>query len=370
MSSNNETEIDKKKSENDQQTDEGTNKSTVNYLLTILKGIVFLGILTILGSATLYSTKVAQANAIPTSHDCKPYTDKIPEYKSAVGDIIKSLDVYINVIKDKEGIFAQKIQYNYEDKENNKNAILDWLATIKNKTDKLTPVKSYFISILETIILFIYNALNSYLQVISDNMTESLIIFLTPFISLILFGILFVVSWVYLFCLFFINLPTLFTYYNKQTKKQEFHLLSLTFLKGVMFSMLFGILVIIFGVNLSFVSMFLIVYCCLSVLTMTFKPNNGGEKEGYCVRNAVIDVFKYKKLMFSYILTLITVMAAFKNFGSAGGAFCLLSVLLIYYNIIPVPLFSSPHIDKTFETFVKIIKPLKSCEPINIQSSA
>ena len=367
MSSNNETEIEKKKSENDQQTNDLANKSTVNYLLTILKTIVFLGILTILGSATLYSTKVAQTNAIPTSYDCKPYTDKIPEYRTAVGDIINSIDVYINVIKDKDSTSAQKIHFNYDEKENNKNAILDYLTSIKNNTDKLTPVKSYFISIVETIILFIYNALNSYLQLIGDNMTESLIIFLTPFISLILFGILFIVSWIYLFCLFFINLPTLFTYYNKNTQKQEFHILSFTTLKGVMFSIIFGIIVIMFGINLSFVSIFLIVYCCLSVLTTSFKPNNGGEKDSYSFRNAIIDVFKYKKLVFSYILTIMTILAAFKNFGSGGGVFCILSVLLIKYNIIPLPLFSSPHMDNTFEPFVKIIKPTKSCGPIETQ---
>ena len=335
-------------------------------ILTILKGIVFLGVLTILGSATLYSTKIAQTNAIPTSHDCKPYTEKIPEYKTAVGDIINSIDVYINVIKNKEGVFAQKIQFEYNEMENTKNAILDYLTSIKTKTGKLTPVKSYFVSIIETIILFIYNSLNSYLQFISENMSESLIIFLTPFISLFLFGILFVVSWVYLFCLFFINLPTLFTKYNEKTQKQEFHLLSSTTIKGVMFSMLFGILVIIFGVNLSFISMLLIVYCCLSVLTTSFKTKIGGEKGVYSVRNAIIDVFKYKKLMFSYILTLLTVLAAFKNFGSGGAVFCLLSALLIYYNIIPIPLFSSPPVDNTFDTFVKIIKPEKSCGSTNI----
>jgi hypothetical protein len=359
MTSTNETEIEKKKSQNTQQPDDVAKKNTVQFISAIVKGIVFLGVLTILGSATLYSTKVAQANAIPTLHECKPFTDILPKYTTPDGTELKFVDVYINMIKEKDEVFAQQIQFNYED--NSKNAILDFLHKIREKKEKLSSIKIYFVTIFETIISFIYMVLNAYLQLIGDYLPETVIILVTPFITALLFGVLVVVSWIYLFCLFFINIFTLFKRYNEKTDSLKLHIVSLDMITGGMIATLICILVIMFGINLSFVSMFLIVYCCLSILTSSFKPKNGNENDVYTFKNAIMDVFKYKKIVFSVILTLLVVLTAFISFGSAGGIFCLISVVLIYYKIIPISLFSTLTRDKTFELVKDFVDPLKEC---------
>ena len=62
-----------------------------------------------------------------------------------------------------------------------------------------------------------------------------------------------------------------------------------------------------------------------------------GKKVG--VNNILVDIFKYHKVTITTILSLCLINSTFNFLGGVYGAFSILTILLIYCGIIPLPIY-------------------------------
>ena len=362
MSTTDSSIIDTKKTENETQTVNNIGKQILTYTKSIVYSILILLLIIFIGTSILYSCKVAQSNILPTDILCSPYNDTpfsmIPE--------IKNININVTNINDIQQ--SEKIQFLY--KNNNKNIIIDNLKKMSTNL-KVKPIIMYFITILENLLCFIYTSLNIYLNFLNSSFSESVIIFGTPFITLLYLSFIYLLSWGYLIVLFFTKMFWIFRINtNNSDKKSEAK--TTDYFKKVSFLTSNGIMSIITAcILLCFMLFFItvvfpilifvsLIYCFLSIVTMTASRVVGGKD--YTVINALTDVFYYKKSLLSYIMSFMVVSKAFNIFGSNGGSICLLIILLIYFKIIKIPLFNDPELDLTkFSELTDYNIPEKTC---------
>ena len=88
---------------------------------------------------------------------------------------------------------------------------------------------------------------------------------------------------------------------------------------------------------------FSLIYCFLSTVTMTSTKVSDGSDYNFI--NALTDVFYYKKSLLSYIICYAVISKAFNIFGTNGGVLSLIIILLIYFKILKIPLFSNPELN-------------------------
>jgi hypothetical protein len=281
---------------------------------------------------------------------------------------IKEININVTNINDTQQ--SEKIKFLYEN--NNKNIILDTLQKMSTNL-KVKPIIMYFITILENLMCFIYNSLNVYLNFLNTSVSESLIIFGTPFITLLYLSFIYLLSWGYLIILFFTKMFWIFRINTNNSsedvnKTDYFKQVSLFSSNGI-------ISIIIAMILLSFIVVFItvifpvlvfvcLIYCFLSTVTMTSTKIIGGTNYNYI--NALTDVFYYKKSLISYIMAYIVISKAFNIFGNNGGIISLIIVLLIYFKILKIPLFNSPELDPSkFGDLSDYIMAEKSCGPVS-----
>jgi hypothetical protein len=355
--------IDAKKNATQSQSENNTGNQILTYTKSIIYAIIILLLIICIGTSILYSCKVAQSNILPTDLLCNPYNNTsfmIPDIK----------EININVTNINETQQSEKIKFLYEN--NNKNIILDTLQKM-SKNLKVKPIIMYFITILENLLCFIYNSLNVYLNFLNTSVSESLIIFGTPFITLMYLSFIYLLSWGYLIILFFTKMFWIFRINTNNSSKDVnktdyFKQVSLFSSNGI-------ISIIIAMILLSFIVVFItvifpvlvfvsLIYCFLSTVTMTSTRVIGGTDYNYI--NALTDVFYYKKSLISYIIAYIVISKAFNIFGNNGGIISLIIVLLIYFKILKIPLFNSPELDPSkFGDLSDYIMAEKSCGPMS-----
>ena len=339
--------IDSKKNENATQIQSVNDigKQILTYTKSIVYSILILLVIICIGTSILYSCKVAQSNILPTDLFCSPYNDTplsmIPE--------IKNININVTNINDIQQ--SEKIQFLY--KNNNKNIIIDTLKKMSTNL-KVNPTIMYFITILENLLCFIYNSLNTYLNFLNGYVSESVIIFGTPFITLLYLSFIYLLSWGYLIILFFTKMFWIFRI-NTNNSNETTDISSTNYFKQVSLLSSNGIMsIIIVSILLCFMLFFItivfpvliffsLIYCFLSIVTMTSTRVIDGTD--YTFVNALIDVFYYKKSLLSYIMSYVVISKAFNIFGTNGGAISLLIVLLIYFKILKIPLFTDPELD-------------------------
>jgi len=366
MSSTDTSIIDNKKNKKSNQVFDITNikKYIFSYMLSMLISIIILLIIICSGTTILYSCKVAQSNILPTDLLCNPYNDTpltiIPEVKN----------ININVTNINGSKISEKITFLYE--QNNGNIIIDTLQKIK-QNPRLNSKLMYFITILENLLCFNYNSLNVYFNFLNKRFSESLIILGGPVLSILYFIFIYLLSWGYLIILFFTKMFWIFTKNennsnnNNQPKPNIKHL---SFFNPL--SILIVIILLCFFISsitivfpiLAFVSL---MYCFLSIITMTSTKGSDGTNYNYI--NALTDVFYYKKSLISYITSFIVITNAFISFGSLGGIISLIIVLLIYFKIIKIPLFSNTG-KEVYDNFNELSDyeiANKSCNNVNVE---
>jgi hypothetical protein len=355
--------IDAKKNATQSQSVNNTGTQILTYTKSIIYSIIILLIIICIGTSILYSCKVAQSNILPTDLLCNPYNNTsfmIPD--------IKEININVTNINDIQQ--SEKIKFLYEN--NNKNIILDTLQKMSTNL-KVKPIIMYFITILENLLCFIYNSLNVYLNFLNTSVSESLIIFGTPFITLLYLTFIYLISWGYLIILFFTKMFWIFRINTNNSSKDVnktdyFKQVSLFSSNGIISIIIVMILLcfivvfitVIFPV-LVFVSL---IYCFLSTVTMTSTRVIGGTDYNYI--NALTDVFYYKKSLISYIIAYIVISKAFNIFGTNGGVISLIIVLLIYFKILKIPLFNSPELDPSkFGNLSDYVMAEKSCGDVS-----
>jgi hypothetical protein len=72
-------------------------------------------------------------------------------------------------------------------------------------------------------------------------------------------------------------------------------------------------------------------------MTLGYKGEIDSKK--VTILTIIKDVFKYYKVTMSVIFSIMIVISAFGNLGTLPGVFSILTVLLIYFNFIPINVF-------------------------------
>jgi len=355
--------IDAKKDATQSQSVNNTGAQILTYTKSIIYSIIILLLIICIGTSILYSCKVAQSNILPTDLLCNPYNNTsfmIPD--------IKEININVTNINDIQQ--SEKIKFLYEN--NNKNIILDTLQKMSTNL-KVKPIIMYFITILENLLCFIYNSLNVYLNFLNTSVSESLIIFGTPFITLLYLSFIYLISWGYLIILFFTKMFWIFrintnnstTSVNKTDYFKQVSLFSSNGIISIIIVMILLCFIVVFITVIFPVLVFVsLIYCFLSTVTMTSTRVIGGTDYNYI--NALTDVFYYKKSLISYIIAYIVISKAFNIFGNNGGIISLIIVLLIYFKILKIPLFNSPELDPSkFGDLSDYIMAEKSCGPVS-----
>jgi len=179
-----------------------SSSNITNFTVSIIPKIFHIVVHFVMGSLVLYACKLSQSNILPTDMEYFPYTDTSYESEETYVE-----PIYINIFNKKvfDQDYSMKIGFPYKD-DNRKNSFIEILKQLKNKDESF--IKTYFISILLSLISFNYFSFNSFLKVL-NSFPELLIISLGPVIMFFFIIILnicdaiyFIFLWLYYLYLF------------------------------------------------------------------------------------------------------------------------------------------------------------------------
>jgi len=330
-------------------------KSFALIILHILLAIVF-------GSLIIYSCKVAQSNILPTDIHCYPYTKSIPS--------IKEININVN-IKNIQGILlSNKIKFPYETTSFT-NSLLKILLKRKMSPQSIG-IENYFISILQSIIAFDFKVYNSYYGFLNE-MPEIITLIFGPIITILFSSILSLVNLGYLSLLWFTNLGWFFQKNENFSGQGEPKWESITLLEPIDYLISIALVILficLFWVSfftfIPFVSTLTIILCLISYFTVSAVDS---ENIKYSVFNCIKDNIKYRKQGIMTLMSLSCIFLTFIHLGTGLGIISLLTILLLYFNIIPLSLFKS-NMPTNVSEIVSFKEAFKKCGNNKINSNS
>lgn len=362
----NTSEIDKKK----QQTkpDQINFENTYNYGVYLFRQLITLAIIIGVGTGIVYSNKAFLSNVIPVNTKYFPYTNIIPDTDNTNNTLQTSIN---NVKLGDNKNYSTKLEFPKE--ENDKileSGLFGYLRNIKYKN----VYSLYFSSVLQDILATNLRLNKTLYKLFGSIFTESMNIFIAPFIFIFWCMLLFFVNYVNIILRLFTNLKWLFSTDEGTTKSSLFsnpigYFMNMFSSKteqdeiynedrpknwkpGSIFSgtnifttLIYVILIIIFTIFAGFafvypfISVFVIIYCF--VLPLFMKANDVktyNKPTKYSFKNAIADVLKYKSQLIMLILSYYIISGANTYFGNTVTAISFVIFLIMFFF---TPLFES-----------------------------
>jgi hypothetical protein len=339
-------EIDKKKQENKSSTYKsiGSISSVIILTLIVLLGIIFYFFMS---STVLFSCKLGQSNIIPTNMDCYPYTQNKPVIE----------EIYTNIfITNTNPPESAKLEFPFG--LNSKNYILDAFRNYKNDP-KSNFFVNFIINILEGLIHFNNNALNAFLNGL-NKLPEILIVLIGPILYGIYLVLLPIITFFVSIYYYFSSTKWLFTMNGEKGNSIVNYGFGLLFL--FIAFILFWIGLFTFLPIISVVTVYL---CFLTTLFYVGKMNNSEVN----LLDITKEFFKFYKITITLIISFsIILLTFFSSLGVTGGLIGLLILCLIYFNLIPLGLFTPSKIENLTK-LVSSEQAKKVCEPIKNNNS-
>ena len=365
MSSTSDTNaIDEKKGE-DTESEDNYGKDIGKFLISLI--IIIFGLLLYFSAAgsVLYGCKIGQSNILPTDIKCMPYENNTPN--------IQPIQINIFETMFKDPALSQKITFPYA--KNNTNTILDMLRESKQNpnTNNLT---AYLISIIESLFVFNFSALNTFLNLLNQ-IPECLILMFGPIIMLFYTAILLFIDFFYVIYLWFYQMSWFFSINTNtsDTGKPKWQSsiapgnLAMGCFLVFVFSILFwiGLLLIPF---IPFISPIVMLICVGTILSCKGEMNS----KAVSIMSIIKDVFKYNKVTVSSVISLFVVLCAFANLGGLAGGLSILTIILIYFGMVSIDIFNSINEENmskvtSYEQAKKTCKVAKSVEIMNFFKS-
>jgi hypothetical protein len=353
MSESDTSAIDEKNEENNSTDSQNYLSNLKDYILSIINIIIRLLIYYFISAFVLYSCKLAQSNILPTETECYPYTNTHPKIKSI------PINIFTTFEEDQELSMKMKIPY---DDINSKNSILDMFRKYKEKTNS-NFLANYFISIVEGLYQFNYMVLNFTFNSINGTLPEMAIIILGPIIFLLLLLLFIFAGHFYLFYLWFANMSWFFkTNLNDSgSGKPEWDDVGLAspyaYFSGFALCLLFVILFFTFSPLISLAA------SIISIISVFSIGGYKGEMNGKNISliNIIKGVFKHYKTLIACVVSFFVVLNAFSKLGPVPGVFSLLTLLLVYFGILPINVFNSEKKMELFSPLVSYDQAAKSC---------
>ena len=334
-------------------------KNAGQFLMTILIITIIVCLQFSFGSFILFACKLAQSNILPTDIKCKPYTENSAD--------IKPIETNIFVVKPPKTneLFSQKIKFPYNET-NSKNMIIDAIRNLKETPDSFF-LTNYFSTIFENLLCFNYYALNVFFSGANQYLNESIILILGPLLFPIIFTLLIICNNLYLIYLWFEKMSWFFKKnINNPYEERKPEWKNVSLLEPV--SYCFAFCLVFFFFILFFIAFWLLFpllsflavsWCVLSLIG--YKGIMNGKET--TILNIISNVFKYHKVTFMTVLSLLIIIFAFSNLGGFGGLMCLITVILIYFQIIPSNIYIQ-EIPLNLTELVSNIQAKKTCKAI------
>ena len=309
-------------------------KNVFSFLVSLLITIILVVIYFIIGSIVLYECKLAQSNIVPSSLDCYPYTNIKPEVQTILTNI------FVTNTDQPESV---KLSFPY-DKTNSKNMILDAFRKYKEQPRSNFFI-NYIISILEGLFNYNNNALTLFFNLL-NGMPEFLIVIFGPIISGLYFVLVPIVGCIIFIYYYFFNMTWFFKYNDNVTSSSGIN--SIPIWKDVNLlnpgqygSALFLVFIffMLFWVMLFTITptMVVIIFNICLFMTLGYKGEIDGKK--ISILTIIQEFLKHYKLTLVIIISIIMIFTAFSNLGLLPGIFSILTILLIYFNFIPISVF-------------------------------
>ena len=331
INTNDTQDLDNKKKEQSKPSSQSAGNIVI-YLKSIIKTIVYIIIYLIFGAIVLFECKLAQANILPTDLECYPYTETNPTIDKI------ATNIFVTNTDPQESL---KLSFPY-DKSNTKNMLLDMFRKYKQNPSSSFFI-NYIIAILEGLICYSNNAITGFFNLLNGT-PELFIVLCGPIITLFYFCLVPFFGLFVLMYQYFAEMKWLFkenanTSSNGKPNWKEVNLLDPTrygssFILVFVFFILFWVLLFTFMPLIPFIIFFI---CFSSSLCYKGEMNNKEVSLAAIIKS----IFKYYKLTIVIIFTIFIVMSAFSNLGPIAGAFSIVVVVLMYFNIIPIKLFDA-----------------------------
>jgi hypothetical protein len=335
-----------------------------NFLLSLLRRLITVGILIIIGSLGIYSCRVAQSNILPTCMLFAPYTNIQPP--------IKELPIDINIVKTDKGNFSTKIQFPLEE---NFKIINSTLGMFKNwiTQSNSSAFKLYIATTLQQLIVCNLSIVNTVNNFMNSMLSETWLILLYPYIVFFTGFLTSLVNTVYFVILWFYNIYLLFS--KKEESNNE-----TTWKDGEMFGVfnlgwamlyIFIFCILFFTIGLSFVipivSMLISVFCAIFPLFM--KSKNVQTGKSYGVFETIKNVLKFKLNIIMIVMSLYVISLASSNFGGYAAFVAVIACVILYFFSSVYHQYTpkvSDHLTFGLGDFVQVEKP---CIPTAVPQS-
>lgn len=302
------------------------------FMATMFSKLLLLGIIVVTGTCMVYTCRVAQSNILPTDLNCYPYTNIMPIINNGQGDI----SININVVKTNDGIYATQIKFPLnENMESLKFGLFGYLKNMIESKDAgnfqlyaATTIQQLLATNL-AIINWIFNLYNSYF-------TESMIIFIVPFLLIFINFFTGIVNSFYLMFLWFYNLPLLFYEPTRTTagrkswtKRNMWSILN--WWKSIFWIFIFILLFFILGIGLiiPILAGSITMYSILSPLFMTARKVDNSNKK-YTLMDTFMNIIEYKLSVIMYIVSYFVISDAYSSYGSYSALVAIIACLLLY----------------------------------------
>ena len=140
-----------------------------------------------------------------------PYTDVVPP--------INPISADINIVKTSNAEFSTKLSFSPEENIKSMNAGI--LGSLKNMVNgpNSSVYKLYIATTLQELIATNFTIINSYYNLLNSYLSETLIVFVAPFFSWLLYFFIVVVNYFYMVILWFKNISLLFSEKTETSEK-------------------------------------------------------------------------------------------------------------------------------------------------------
>ena len=315
--------------EKENEKDKSTNKY-ISFAQMLVKVILFLLIIFIFGSWSYYFCKLSQLNILPNDPDFYPYTENKPN--------IELKYVNINVHEEQ----SQKIKASPDQH----NTILDLLKKIFNSERTQSGIAMFFINILKEFFIFNMQMTQNIFSTMNSTLSESLILFFSPILMASASAIILFIDCAYLVYLWFANLYWIFKKNSNKDKEKASDWSDITIGEPVNFglSVFVAVVLIIVMTVLLFIPIpiisSLVLFTLFGVLLTGLFDVCEKEGEKYTYLNSLSDNFKYHMRTMMIIITIFLILSVSSSFGAIYGGVVFLTSLLLYFKVIPIPIYS------------------------------
>jgi hypothetical protein len=342
--------IDAKNEDTNLTTSGGLASNLQKFIISVITIILVIVIYFSCSGLILFGCKLGQSNILPTEEKCYPYSDTKPEIQQVQTNIFTTFS---------DPQMSLKMSFPYNEF-NSANKVLDLFRSYKEEHDS-NFMANYFISIIESLIVGNYAAINYVLNMM-NGVPEIVILLFGPFIISFISTIIFLYDHLYIMYLWFANMGWFFNKnvnndVNHKPVWEEVTIINpidywCAILLVILFCILFWGLLATLPV-LPFLTMSWCLFTCI-----VYEAQMGVKS--ITSLTIIKDLFKYYKVTFMSIISFFVIVTAFSNLGAISGVFSIIILALIYYGIITINLFK-PNSEDGLSALTSYKQAKKTC---------